>query len=348
MKKSDIILGKSSLYKAEIFFNEYKNEKVFILYDVNVRKKCLDLFLSYFPILKTSFFIEIKSGEKYKSIQTVIHIVEELIKNNAEKNSLLINLGGGVVSDIGSFVASIYNRGINLVNVPTTLLSQVDASIGGKTSVNFYNIKNKIGTFYFPRLVIIIPEFLNTLSKNQLISGYGEIFKYSLIHKNVIWKQLEKNDFKFDLNCESLIKKSIEVKNKIIKKDIYDLNIRKTLNFGHTIGHAIESSQINHSKFSHGICVVIGMICESYISKELNHLPEKVFNQIKGILISRFPLCKVNNIEEIIKFIYNDKKNKQDKIKMVLIKKIGQVKYDISVSTQIVRKSLKYYNSHYD
>ena len=104
------------------------------------------------------------------------------------------------------------------------------------------------------------------------------------------------------------------------------MNIRNTLNFGHTIGHAIESSQKNHSKYNHGICVVIGMICESYISKELNHLPEKIFNQIKGILISRFPLCKVNNIEEIIKFIYNDKKNKQDKIKMVLIKKIGQVK----------------------
>ena len=298
------------MYKAEIFFNEFKNEKVFILYDENVRIKCLELFLSYFPVLKTSFFIEIKSGEKYKSIKTDTNIIEELIKNNAEKNSLLINLGGGVVSDIGSFVASVFNRGINLVNAPTTLLSQVDASIGGKTSINFYNIKNKIGTFYFPRLVIIIPEFLNTLSKNQLISGYGEIFKYSLIHKNEIWKQLKKNDFKFDLNCESLIKKSIEVKNKIIRKDIYDLNIRNTLNFGHTIGHAIESSQKNHSKYNHGICVVIGMICESYISKELNYLPEKIFNQIKEILISRFPLNKVNNLEEIIKFIYNDKKKK--------------------------------------
>ena len=336
------------MYKAEIFFNEYKNEKVFILYDENVRIKCLELFLSYFPLLKTSFFIEIKSGEKYKSIKTVKNIIKELIKNNAEKNSLLINLGGGVVSDIGSFVASIFNRGINLVNVPTTLLSQVDASIGGKTSINFYNIKNKIGTFYFPRLVIIIPEFLNTLSKNHLISGYGEIFKYSLINKNLIWEQLKKNDFKFDLNCESLIKKSIEVKNQIIKKDIYDLNIRNILNFGHTIGHAIESSQINHSKFSHGICVVIGMICESYISKKLNYLPEKTFNQIKEILISNFPLHKVNNIEEIIKFIHNDKKNKQNKIKMVLITKIGQVKYDISVSTQLVRNSLKYYNSYYD
>ena len=242
MKDSVILVGQDSFSEAQLFFNKFQNEKIFILVDVNSKKYCLDIFISFFSSLKKAFILEIKAGESFKSISTLNFLTNQLIQHRAEKESLVINLGGGVVSDIGGFLASVFNRGINYVNVPTTLLSQVDASIGGKTGLNFNHIKNKLGSFYKPKMVLIVPLFLKTLCQIELISGFGEIFKYSLINDKDMWSILKRTDLKLDIDLEKLISRSIIIKESIVKKDLFDHNIRKVLNFGHTIGHAIEST----------------------------------------------------------------------------------------------------------
>ncbi len=348
MKSPVILIGESAFSEAQLFFDKFQNEKIFILVDINTKKYCLDFFLSSFPSLKKSIILELNHGESIKTISTISLLSNQLIKYGAEKKSLLINLGGGVISDLGGFLASVFNRGINFVNIPTTLLSQVDASIGGKTGVNFNHIKNKLGFFYNPGLVLIIPFFLRTLSKNEFISGFGEIFKYSLIYDKDMWNILKKTKFKLDSKLEDLISQSIIIKKNIVKKDPFDNNVRKVLNFGHTIGHAIESAYFHNSKFNHGICVVIGMICESYISNKLNRLSESVFISIYSELMCKFPLPKVENIEKVLSFIKSDKKNEKNEIKIITISKIGKANFDVSVSENYLKESLIFFNSLHD
>lgn len=348
MNNPIVLIGKSSLNEAELFFNKFQNEKIFILVDSNSKEYCLDIFMSYFPFLVKSIILEINSGESIKSLNTISLLAGKLVQHKAEKNSLLINLGGGVISDIGGFLASIFNRGINYVNIPTTLLSQVDASVGGKTGVNFNHIKNKLGFFYNPKLVLIFPLFLKTLPKLEIASGFGEIFKYSLISDKKMWNVLKKTKFELDSTLEKLILGSVIIKEKIVQKDLFDNNIRKVLNFGHTIGHAVESVYLHSHKFNHGICVVIGMICESYISNKLNYLPDSVFLEIQKTLVSKFSLTKIENIERVISFIISDKKNKNNEIKLITISEIGNANFDVSVTENDIKKSLNFFNSLYE
>ena len=345
MKNPVILLGDNSLKESQVFFNKFLKEKIFILVDTNSEKYCLDIFFKFFPSIKSSIILKINNGESSKNLDTVSSLTNQLIKYRAEKKSLFINLGGGVVSDLGGFLASIFNRGINYVNVPTTLLSQVDASIGGKTGVNFNNIKNKLGSFNNPILVLILPIFLKTLPRNEIISGFGEIFKYSLISDPDLWSILKKNKIKLGDDIENLIFRSISIKKLIVQKDFFDDNVRKKLNFGHTIGHAIESAHVNESRFNHGICVVIGMICESYISNKLNYLSEPIFNEIYMNLISIFSLPKVKNIERVLSYIKSDKKNIDNHIQMVVISKIGKAHFDVSVDDYYIKQSLFFFNS---
>ena len=348
MKNSVVLVGQELNPKAQLFFNKFRKEKIFILVDSNSKKYCLDLFTSFFPALENSIILEINTGESLKSLVTINFLANQLIHHRAEKKSLLINLGGGVVSDLGGFLASIFNRGISYVNIPTTLLSQVDASIGGKTGVNLSHVKNKLGSFYHPELVLILPLFLKTLCQNELLSGFGEIFKYALINDKDMWSLLKRTEFRLDSNLEKLISRSIIIKQNIVKKDVFDNNIRKVLNFGHTIGHAVESACFDNPKFNHGICVVIGMLCESYISNQLNYLSCSVFLEIQEILTSKFPLNKIENIEEVLSFVHNDKKNKNNKIKIITISEIGNVNFDITVSENDIKKSLLFFNSLYE
>ena len=348
MNNPIILIGKSSFAEAELFFNKFQNEKIFILVDSNTREYCLDVIMSYFPLLKKSIILEINPGESIKSLNTISLLTSKLVQHRTEKHSLLINLGGGVVSDIGGFLASIFNRGINYVNIPTTLLSQVDASIGGKTGVNFNHIKNKLGFFYNPKLVLIFPLFLKTLCQHEIASGFGEIFKYSLTSDKKMWSVLKKTKFELDTTLEKLILESVIIKEKIVQKDLFDNNIRKILNFGHTIGHAIESVYLHGHKFNHGTCVVIGMICESYISNQLNYLPDSVFLEIQKTLTSKFSLTKIKNIEKVLSFIISDKKNKNNEIKLITISEIGKANFDVSVTENDIKKSLNFFNSLYE
>ena len=255
-------------------------------------------------------------------------------------------MGGGVITDIGGFSANTFNRGIDFVNIPTTLLSIVDASVGGKTGINFRSIKNKIGTFYDPQLVIIDLQYLDTLEQRQIRSGYCEIYKHSLISKtNSKFNQLTNSD-KINFSAE-IIKNSIKIKNSFVCNDKYEKQLRKGLNFGHTLGHAIETFFMSTShNLLHGESIAIGLILESYISSTICGFEMKIVDKIKNHLLKIFPKIEFNSssIESIIKLMDYDKKNIGEKINFVLLKDIGYLVFDIDVSKSTILNAFNYYS----
>ena len=298
---------------------DYKKfEKIAILVDENTKKYCLPLLLERCSLLEKSVIIQIDSGEENKNIQTCNTIWRSLIEHNFNRNSLIINLGGGMIGDIGGFVASTYKRGINFIQIPTTLLAMSDASVGSKLGINFMHNKNQIGLYNNPLQVLINIEFLKTLPRNQLLSGFSEIIKHALIADKNYWDLLIKTSFD-NLNWEDIIIRSVEIKNKIVMKDPFENDERKKLNFGHTFGHAIESYYLEKSKpILHGEALALGMILEIKMSQIPNY--ERIINFIKTHLnIPNNP-----KISELKKWLINDKKNTGDKINFTLLKSIGE------------------------
>ena len=321
-----------------------KYSKIFLLVDENTENYCLNIFKD-----KTNLspnLIRIKSGEENKNIHTCIKIWNSLINMNADRKSLLINLGGGVITDIGGFSANTFNRGIDFVNIPTTLLSIVDASVGGKTGINQNGIKNKIGTFYDPKLVIIDTEYLKTLEQRQINSGYCEIFKHSLISKeNSKFEYLvDSNEIDFS---SDIIMNSINIKNNFVCKDKYENKLRKGLNFGHTIGHAIETHFMpSDKKLLHGEAIAIGIIIESYLSKHICGFDIEKVDKIKNHLLKIFPKIKFNSssINNIIKMMEHDKKNTREEVNFVLLSEIGKLIFNVNVPKSDIFKAFEYYN----
>ena len=332
--------GYESLIKI---IDEKKYSKIFLLVDENTEKFCLNIFKD-----KTNLdpnLIKIKSGEENKNIHTCIKIWNSLINLNADRKSLLINLGGGVITDIGGFSANTFNRGIDFVNIPTTLLSIVDASVGSKTGINQNGIKNKIGTFYDPKLVIIDTEYLETLDQRQINSGYCEIFKHSLISK-------QNSKFEYLVDCDEIdfsseiIINSINIKNNFVFEDKYEKKLRKGLNFGHTIGHAIETHFMpSDKKLLHGEAIAIGIIVESYLSKHICGFAIEKVDKIKNHLLTIFPKIKFNSkaINNIIKMMEHDKKNIKEEINFVLLSDVGNLIFDVNVPNSNILKAFEYY-----
>ena len=274
----------------------------------------------------------------------------KISKLGGDRNSLLINLGGGMISDLGGFVASTYNRGIDFINIPTTLLSMVDASIGGKVGINIEKLKNMAGVFNYPKLILIDTSFLQTLPKRELKSGFGEMLKHGLIFDKKYFKRLsELKNINSKLNNE-LIYNSIKIKNEIVKNDPKEKNIRKILNFGHTLGHAIESHFLGKKKSKtllHGEAISIGMILESYISYKILKMPYEQCLHIKKTINSKFEKIKINSEDSksIINLIKFDKKSKDGKVLFVLLYEIGKSKIDIEVPRKTIIESLDFYSS---
>ena len=340
---------KSDLYSTLIEkVNSGNFSSIFILVDENTEKYCLDIFLrkSKFESFNQ---INILSGESNKNIESCISIWDQLNSFKADRKSLLINLGGGVLTDIGGFAASTYLRGIKFINIPTTLLGMVDAAHGGKTGIDFKLLKNQIGVFNEPIEVLLDNEYLQTLSKEEYINGYAEVVKHSLLTAN---SALNFNSLiKLDLfkDSEHIINSYSQVKNEIVESDKYESNNRKVLNFGHTIGHAVESyshisEKINDLK--HGEAIVIGIITEIYISHKKFNFPLKDVLSIKEHLKKYFILIPLNEID--IEGIYNlmvyDKKNEGSKINFVLLKEIGKPAIDQTVDKGLFKESLIFYN----
>ncbi|MAU16065.1 MAG: 3-dehydroquinate synthase [Muricauda sp.] len=321
-----------------------KYSKTFLLVDENTKEHCLPVFNEIFDGTIDSI-LEIQSGEENKHIQTCVQLWEDLSNLDGDRKSLLINLGGGVLTDMGGFVASTFKRGIDFINIPTTLLSMVDASIGGKTGVDLGSLKNQIGVINQPQMVLIFPEFLKTLDKRQTKSGYAEMLKHGLIQDKAYWKDLtEKNNFA-DPSC---IQRSIAIKNEVVLQDPTEQGLRKILNFGHTLGHAIESYCLeNQDKRTllHGEAIAVGMVLEGYLSHELRGLSKLALDEIKKGFMKHFDKVDFSDedINAILELLKYDKKNSHGNVNFVLLQAIGEAVTDITVPEELFQKAFAYY-----
>ena len=328
--------------------NSDKFSSTFVLVDENTEKFCLELFIKKSGI-KSFNKIIISSGEENKNIDTCISIWGQLNSFKADRKSLLINLGGGVLTDIGGFAASTYLRGIEFINVPTTLLGMVDAAHGGKTGIDFKLLKNQIGVFNEPLEVLLDSEYLKTLSKEEFINGYAEVVKHSLLtdKPDLTFNSLVKLDLFKD--SDYIINSYSSVKNEIVKSDKYESSIRKVLNLGHTIGHAVESYSHISDKvvdLKHGQAIVIGIITELYISHKKFNFPLKDVVTVKEHLKNYFSLIQLeeDDIMNIYDLMVYDKKNEGSKINFVLLKEIGKPVIDQIVNKDLFKESFEFYN----
>lgn len=326
--------------------NEFKDSKKIIIVDENTKEYCLEYLITSFDQLSNADIIELPSGEENKQIEICLQVWESFSEYKFDKNSIVINLGGGVITDMGGFIASLYKRGIKFINIPTSLLAMVDASIGGKTGVDLGIIKNQIGLISFPYAVYIDPCFISTLDSTQIFNGLAEMLKHGLISDRKHWECVIENMKSKEIISSDLIYNSLLIKNNIVCEDPLENGKRKLLNFGHTVGHALESYflQTNNPIF-HGYAVIAGIIIESYISYKLNYLKEIELIDIKGNLSKYY--SKLNfpeqHIDLIIEMMKQDKKNDNGKIKMVLLKSIGDSLFNIEVNEKLIEEGLKNY-----
>lgn len=339
-----VLFGSDALGALSSFLSKSGYTSYFILCDENTFLHCLPLLVTSCPKLANAEIIEAESGEASKSLEFCVSIWQTLIENNADRQSLLINLGGGVVSDLGGFAASVYKRGIDFIHVPTSLLAMADASVGGKTGIDFIGIKNSIGSFAQPKGVFIYPDFVLSLSERHFQNGLAEIYKMALISDKKLWSLLNDKG----LNTELLVEKSLRLKNKLVMKDPFDKGIRSILNFGHTVGHALEALFLHEpDKMLHGEAVLAGMIIESHVSFQKKMLSKKELAEITGAFASSFTLHDIRDIsvEVLVNLIKNDKKTSKTKFHFSLIDEIGSCKFNIEVTEPQIRKALAYYNS---
>ena len=341
----NIICGSGELKNIHKYVDFASYSSVIIL----TEKKIYNLWKNEIDsAIKTKKNIQVDSGECVKNIETAKQIWEQMVAFDADRKSLLINIGGGMITDLGGFTASVYMRGIDYVNCPTSLLAMVDASIGGKNGVNFGEIKNIIGTFGHPKAVIIDINFLQTLEKREYISAFGEIIKHAIIFDKKYFNMLthcnEINDEKMLLK---IISRSLKIKKYIVEKDFKEKNIRKFLNFGHTVGHALEAVAMStNTPLLHGEAVALGMVIEAKIAEKLNifsnNETRKIVNLLNKCGFENVLKMKFNfKIEDILNIIKKDKKNVSGSVKMSLPVKIGKSKYCVEVPEKLIVECVK-------
>lgn len=319
---------------------------IFILVDENTHEHC---YANFIPKLATTCpieLIEIVPGELHKNLDTCVGIWNVLTELKADRKSLLITLGGGVLTDLGGFVAATFKRGIDFVNIPTTLLSMVDASVGGKTGVDLGVLKNQIGLFANPEMVIIDPDYLPTVTPREIKSGMAEIIKYGLTYDVELYRTIMATP---NLNIVDLIHRSIEIKNTIVIEDPKEQNKRKILNFGHTIGHAVESYYLeseNKENLTHGEAIAIGMIAECYISSKQLNFPEHELTALKRSITNLYGKVTISqeDVKHILTYMIHDKKNVGGQVNFVLLHDLGHTKIDCNVSNELIEESIAYYN----
>lgn len=326
------------------YLSENKEQKFFILVDSNTKQHCLPIVLEKLQPTSDPVIIEVAPGDTNKSEQSLFSIFEVLSQNKASKSSILINLGGGVVTDLGGFASSAFKRGMRNIHIPTTLLGMIDASIGGKNGINFRNIKNLIGSIRKPEAVFISSLFLNTLSERELKSGLAEAFKHGLIASKSYWESLSNEDM---TPWDRVIEESIQIKSSIVDKDLYESGLRKVLNAGHTIGHAIESTLLSQgSDTLHGEAVAAGLIIESKISSLKELLDNSQLNEIISVLNKSFPKVPIvkSDVNTIIDFIKQDKKNVSEQTNsFTLLDGIGSAITDQTVTEEELLTAINFY-----
>ena len=325
---------------------ECEHDKIFILTDQTTHDMCLPKLQNYL-CLKGAQSIVIKAGDTNKTLDSLAEVWTALSQGGATRHSLMINLGGGMVTDLGGFAASTFKRGIDFINIPTTLLAMVDASVGGKTGINFGGLKNEIGVFSDSKFVIINTQFLDTLDHDNICSGYAEMLKHGLISDNKHWAELVGfNLAQPDLaQLQRMVAESIKVKERIVTEDPHEHGIRKALNLGHTVGHALESFAMKHGRpVLHGYAVAYGMVCELYLSARKTDFPtDKMHQTVRFILdhYGRLPYT-CDDYPELLELMRHDKKNTSGIINFTLLGGIGDIHINQTATKEEIEEALDF------
>ena len=346
--ESSVYFNTEGYQKFNQFLKENQFTKIFVLVDTNTHINCLAPFMEKLETHTPVEILEIEAGEENKTLETCSGLWEALSELGGDRKSLLVNLGGGVVTDLGGFVAAAFKRGISFVHFPTTLLAMVDAAIGGKNGVNLNALKNQVGVIKNPEMVVADTSFLGTLEAAEMRSGLAEMLKHGLIADKDYWDRLNSlRNLDID-DLEGLIKESVVIKEKVVLQDPFEKGLRKSLNFGHTLGHAIESyflEQKDRKKLLHGEAVAAGMVLAAYLSSEIENFPKKVRDEIRQNIISLYGRIDFTEEEKekIIDLLKFDKKNEGGKINFVLLRKIGEPIVDREVPNSLIYEAFEYY-----
>jgi len=342
---SNIIFSDEIGDDLRLFFDHYSFSNIAVIVDENTLELCYPLVSKSIP---PHIVIEIASGEEQKNLITCQHIWSALTDNAFDRKALVVNLGGGVIGDMGGFCAATYKRGIEFINIPTTLLAQVDASIGGKLGIDFNNFKNHIGVFQNPLRVFLDAKFFKTLPETELRSGYAEIIKHCLIRDEDKFSEIMATPYDA-LDFFELTKHSVLVKNEVVLEDPTEKGLRKILNFGHTIGHAVESYFLEKpgKKLLHGEAIAVGMICEAFLSMEKLDLSKEGLKIIADYILKIYQPKPIEEdaVEGICQLTRQDKKNVGSKINCSLLKIIGNCTYNIQIDDNDIKSSIEYFNS---
>lgn len=340
----------SNIYFSEKAFDQFGKilkansfNGIFVLVDENTHDKCLPFFLQGLPGLSQYEVLEIEPGEESKSAAILLQLWELLSEFKADRRSLIINLGGGMVSDLGGFLAATYMRGIDFVNFPTSLLAMADAAAGSKTGINVGGYKNRVGAFAEAKMIGVLPDFLETLPEEELMSGLAEMFKHGLIANAGHFYKLAELDHEHPFVDEDLLHQTILIKHNITEKDPKERGLRKILNFGHTVGHALEShSHESGQPLTHGYAVALGMLVELELSVQYTGLNKAAADEAQAVLRRFYPWPAMDvNEALLLKFMRGDKKNESDELRFSLLKEIGEAIYDVAVPAEAVLEKLR-------
>ena len=344
-----VIITENIKSELAIALSESDHDRLFVLVDECTKEKCWNK-IKVFYSLKNAHVITIKPSDSNKTLESMSHVWKELGNNGGTRHSCLVNLGGGMVTDLGGFAASTFKRGINFINIPTTLLSMVDASVGGKTGINFNGLKNEIGTFCNANFVLLCTDFLTTLDSANLLSGYAEMLKHGLISNIDMLAGLLNfdvchiQDKEQRLQLSRMISDSVEVKKNIVEKDPKENGIRKALNLGHTFGHAFESWSLKRTPVLHGYAVAWGLVCELYLSHVITGFPIDTMRQTVDYIRNHYgiPPVTCDDYHELIDLMRHDKKNRGESINFTLLAEVGDIRLDQHATLDIIKEAIDF------
>lgn len=334
----------SSLEELRSFIAKSNYSRIVFFVDENTHEFCLNRLLAQLPMEIKFEILEVSAGEESKSLEVLGSLYEALDSFDLDRNALIVNVGGGVVCDLGGFMASTFLRGIDFINIPTSLLAQVDASVGGKNGINLGKLKNRIGTFNNPRHVFVNLEFLETLDPRELRNGFAEMLKHALIHDAKHWDSLIEICSEKAFLTEDVVSRSIEIKNIYVQKDFQEQGIRKALNFGHTVGHAIESYYMSdEDPLLHGEAVAYGIIAEAYVSSKMSGLNKDELDHIKEVMQFIYgPCSRQLQADDLIRLAYADKKAESEQIVCSLISSIGQYSGIYVCTEELMKEAIEF------
>ena len=346
MEKQKVIISTKLETTVTTAVGECERDRIFILVDETTRQLCLPL-VEGFDCLRQAEIITIGATDQHKTLESLTHVWSSLQRGGATRHSLMVNLGGGMVTDLGGFAASTFKRGLNYINIPTTLLAMVDASVGGKTGINFGGLKNEIGVFSTARSVILDTQFLRTMDAENMLSGYAEMLKHGLIANDSMWAEL----LNFDIDMPDyhqlsrMLEDSVKVKERIVEEDPTEKGIRKALNLGHTVGHAFESFALQRKPVLHGYAVAWGLICELYLSHIKTGFPIGKMRQTVSFINEHYGKLSItcDDYPTLLELMTHDKKNTGSDINFTLLGDVGDIRINQTATKEEIEEALDFY-----